>query len=200
MIHVQLAPSMPSTLVSDYHFNGGLPPIHQGRNIAQEWENTSVPRGEHNHTPPIGHIPRPGDGYEHRNNGLPSPPPSHPPRMGSGDGNPILAANIGGQQYRRVPVVASNAPPYQTQQPTVDNSRTVNTRQPFYNTYYSANRPQSPVLPKKDNAAQNKQTARRRALSDGNSIASHLQIPASVNDSKGSLPEFAAQVSIFAHI
>jgi len=190
MIHVQFPPSMPSTLVSDYNFSGGLPPLNQGRDFTWEWEKRTSSRGEHNHTPPIGHIPRPGDGFGYHNHSLRTPPPS----MSSKYGNPLLAPNIGGQQYKHVPVISSNAPPYQTQQPPVDNSRTASTRQPFYNSYYSANRPQSPIQPKKDPTAQSEQTARRRASSDGNSIASHLQIPSSVNDSKGSLPEFAAQV------
>jgi len=116
--------------------------------------------------------------------------------MNGSHGSPLLNPNIGGQQYQRVPVVVSNAPPYPGAHSPVDNTRErgpVPRQVPFYDSYYSAKRPQSPVLPPK--TAQNEQVARRRASSDGNSIASHLQIPSSINDSKGSLPEFAAQIT-----
>lgn len=176
---------MPSSSGSSYKLNGVLPPIRQSQDLASDWGRDTGSRGGHNHTPPLGF------GYRSDyNHGLRTPPRD----MSGMDGNPLLAPNGGGQSYKRVPVVASNAPSYQTSQSAIDNSRIPSNRQPFYNSYYSAKRPQSPVLPKKDNIAQSEQTARRRASSDGNSIASHFQIPASINDSKGSLPEFAAQV------
>ncbi|KAL6721711.1 hypothetical protein ACLMJK_000815 [Lecanora helva] len=117
--------------------------------------------------------------------------------MSRNDGNPLLNPSLGGQSYQRVPVVASNAPTYASAPTTSDITRVSSTRQPFYNSYISATRPQSPLPPQKEHAAQSEQTARRRASGEGNSIASHLQIPSSINDSKGSLPEFAAQITCF---
>lgn len=113
-------------------------------------------------------------------------------------GNPLSNPNLGGQQYQRVPVVASNAPPYPSAKSTLDNTSgrgAVPRQAPFYDSYYSAKRPQSPVQPRK--VAYSEQSARRRTSTDINSIASHLQIPSSINDSKGSLPEFAAQIACF---
>ena len=56
----------------------------------------------------------------------------------------------------------------------------------------STSRPHSPVFSKEDVSQWNRGVGRRN--SDPNAIVSYLQIPASVNDSKGSLSEFAAQV------
>jgi hypothetical protein len=117
--------------------------------------------------------------------------------MNGSCGHTLPNPNNGGQQRARAPVVASNAPSYPIARLTSDNSAEkgpLPRQAPFYDSYYSANRPQSPVLPLKN--AQSEHTARRRrASSDSNSIASHLQIPPSINDSRGSLPEFAAQIT-----
>ena len=55
------------------------------------------------------------------------------------------------------------------------------------------NRPHSPVA-RKDLSAPPEQWQRRKSSGGNNSIVSYLQIPSSINDSKGSLAEFAAQV------
>lgn len=188
---------MSSTQVSNYDFKGGLSPRHNRRDSTRQWERerAACTRGEHNHTPPIGHISRPGDGYRYLDNGLRTPPPSNR-RMCNEVVSHSLAPSIGGQLYVKAQIVASNAPPHHkqhhTQQSTVDSSGTTSHHRPFYDTYPSARRPLSPVPCLKDIAAQNEDPPRRR--DDGNSIASHLQIPSSINDSEGSLPEFAAQV------
>ena len=85
----------------------------------------------------------------------------------------------------------SDAPQYIRPVHARQNSRSGRT-QPFYQSYYSA-RPQSP-LPKKEIQPERLPSAGRRLSETSNSIASYLQIPASINSSKGSLPEFAAQV------
>ena len=147
--------------------------------------------GKCSHTPPLlGDRPTKGTNPTH---GLETPPQDGQDMHGI-HGNPLLDPNVGCQPYQRVPVVASNAPPYAPVGTTVDHERAFNGRQPFYNSYYSARRPDSPVLPPKQQATESEHTARKRTSSDGNSIASHLQIPSTINDSKGSLPEFAAQV------
>lgn len=195
MLRLQRPPSMPSTHLSERtNLNSILPPFPPRRDFDWDWSkvNAASRAGQKSHLPCSHYFPESVRGCELPGNehGLRTPPRD----MNGMNGNPLLASNAEGTQYKRVPVVASNAPPYQPSLTTLDNSKQSSNRQPFYNSYYSATRPQSPVLPKKDHTAQNEQTARRRASNDSNSIASHLQIPASINDSKGSLPEFAAQV------
>ena len=185
-------PSMSSTSVSSYKLTGILPPLRQQQDFAWPWERDTPSRGGHNHTPPLGS----GGIRSYCDHGLRTPPRD----MSSMDGNPLLAQNGGGQSYKRVPVVVSNALQSQYSQATADDSRNTGSRpQPFYDSYYSAKRSQSPLPSKKETAAQIEQAARRRASSDNNSIASHLQIPRTINDSKGSLPEFAAQVRCPSH-
>ena len=201
MLRLQHPPSMPSTHLSERtNLNGILPPFPQRRDFDWEWSkvNAAARAGQNSHLPCSHYFPESVRGCElpGANHGLCTPPKD----MNGMNGNPLLAANAEGTHYKRVPAVASNAPPYQASLATLDNSKHASNRQPFYNSYYSATRPQSPVPSKKDHAAQSEQTARRRASNDSNSIASHLQIPGSINDSKGSLPEFAAQVSQSTHL
>ena len=191
MLQTQL-PSMSSTSVSSYKLTGILPPLRQQQDFAWPWERDTCSRGGHNHTPPLGF----SGIRSYCDHGLRTPPRD----MSSMDGNPLLAHNGGGQSYKRVPVVVSNALQSHYPQATADDSRNTSSRpQPFYDSYYSAKRSQSPLPSKKETAAQIEQAARRRASSDNNSIASHLQIPRTINDSKGSLPEFAAQVRCPSH-
>ena len=186
MLHVQLPPSMPSIAVTSYKLNGTLPSLRQQKDFGWAWEKNFCSRGGHNHTPPLGSSA--GSYYDH---GLRTPLRD----MFGMDGNPLLVQNGGGQSYKRVPVVGSNAPQPQFSHATAANPRSKSSRPPpFYDSYYSAKRTQSPIPSQKETAAQIEQTARRRASNDNNSIASHLQIPSTINDSKGSLPEFAAQV------
>ena len=195
MLRVQNPPSMPSAhLLERTNVNGILPPFLQRRDFDWDWSkvNAASRAGQKSHLPCSHYFPESVRGCEQpgSKSGLRTPPKD----MNGMNGNPLAASNAERTQYKRVPVVASNAPPYQASLATLDNSKQVSNRQPFYNSYYSATRPQSPVPPKKDHVAQSEQTARRRASNDSNSIASHLQIPSSINESKGSLPEFAAQV------
>jgi len=187
MLHVQHPPSMSSAFMPNFHQQ---PPHFQDHSTAARRGHLAR-GGQCSHTPPLqGNGSYRGTQFTH---GLDTPPQDGRDM----NGNPLLNPNLGVQAYQRVPVVASNAPPYANTHAhaAIDNNAKTSTgRQPFYNSYYSAKRPQSPVLPQMDHAARSEQTARRRASSDDNSIASHLQIPASINDSKGSLPEFAAQV------
>ena len=195
MLRLQRPPPMPSTHLSERtNLNGILPSFPQRRDFDWDWNKVSaVARaGDKSHLPCSHYFPESVRGCElpGNNHGLRTPPKD----MSGMNGNPLSASSAGGAQYKRVPVVTSNAPQYQASLPTLDNSKQASNRQPFYNSYYSATRPQSPLPIKKDHVAQSEQTARRKASNDTNSIASHLQIPPSINGSKGSLPEFAAQV------
>ena len=95
---------------------------------------------------------------------------------------------------RSASTVFSNAPPYSTPQEDKNgHSRKNSKTKPFYNNYYSAKQPQSP-LTRKEPERFGGPAGQKPSEAGTDSIATHLQIPASINDSKGSLPEFAAQV------
>lgn len=185
---------MPLSRLPDRHYlSNVLPPLEHRQSFGWDWDSV-VPASssaKNSHTPGS-HRPEEGEADFSGRHGLQTPPRDMNGMSGM-NGNPLLAPDAENIHYNRVPVVASNAPPYQAFNSTLSNEKQAGNRQPFYNTYYSARRPSSPP-PKKDNPISNEHSARRQASSDSNSIASHLQIPASINDSKGSLPEFAAQV------
>ena len=175
---------MSSVLVSNFHHQQ-LPHFPNIWGTARKGYSREGPCS---HTPPLlANSPSRGT----------RPSPLHARKDTCGSvGYPLLNPKPGNQSFQRVPGVASNTPPYASAHTTSDNTMVSTSRQPFYNSYVSAKRPPSPVVSQNDHVAQSERTARRRASSDGNSIASHLQIPPSINDSKGSLPEFAAQVHI----
>ena len=103
--------------------------------------------------------------------------------------------HAGSWQPRPSSTVSSNAPPYPTPQDSQDSHSRKNSKsEPFYNNYYYAKQYVSPTV-KKEPERTDGQVTQGRSESGTDDIATHLQIPASINDSKGSLPEFAAQVS-----
>ena len=197
MIHVQPPPSMSFALVQGVQKKHAIYPhlsppqdLHWG---AAKRKNYS--RSLCAHTPPLlSNLDHTGAQFHH---GVEAS--SREARdMNGMNGNPLMNPIIGGHHYsQRVPVVASNAPPYVASRPTLDNSKNAVSQRPFYDSYHSAKRQPSPVQTHKENSDHGGQTSRKRASSDGNTIASHLQIPATINNSKGSLPEFSAQVSQF---
>ena len=181
-----LTPSMPSTLVSR-HNNVGFPPLTTllefGRGLEQyrrSPKSVKIVKAE-------------------RDQGQPTKGPSSlsavhcPHEMNGVGGGSVHWSNVGSHQHQGVPVIGSNAPPSHASQNTGSSHSRQNSKpEPFYNSYYSA-RQRSPVV-KKESESSSQQTGQRRASGDTNAIASYLQIPSSINNSKGSLPEFAAQV------
>ena len=190
MVDILLPFSMPSTTVSShYTLDGPLPSLSQVRSIGEGWDrgavtNTYKARNAGRDIAPQ-QLERPTYRTQH---GLTTPPEE----MTSDNANPLLAP-LDGLHYKSVPAVGSNSASYQTREGTYANTRQTTKPQPFYATYQSAHRPQSPVS-KGESVGSREQPVRRRASSDGNSIVSHLQIPSSINGSKGSLAEFTAQV------
>ena len=182
--------SMPSiTACSHYMLDGPLPSLSQVRTTGGGWDrdaaaNTYKVRDSGRGIPPQ-HLEGPTVRTQH---GLRTPPEE----MTSDHANPLLAP-LDGLHYKSVPAIGPNTASYHTREGTYANSRQNTKPQPFYDTYQSAQRPRSPVS-KGESLGLREQPARRRALSDGNSIVSHLQIPSSINNSKGSLAEFTAQV------
>ena len=181
--------SMPSTTVLSTHKLGGpLPSLSQIRTFTPGWDqnkHTYTERGVGQNAPS-----KQLQSYTVRaQHGLKTPPEE---MTGSSNANPLLAP-LDGLHYKSVPIAGSNAALYQTNQDIHGNSRYPSKPQPFYDSYQSVQQPQSPA-PRGESIRSREQPARRRASSDGNSIVSYLQIPPSINNSKGSLADFAAQV------
>lgn len=107
--------------------------------------------------------------------------------------NPLLIPEYGPLQYKGVPVVAPNAATHQSSLSSMGNMRYTSRVPPSLDTYQSIKGSHSPL----SGIGQyvNREQSHRRGNSDGTDIVHYLQIPRSINDSKGSLSEFAAQVS-----
>ncbi len=170
--------------------NAPLPSLSQARNPAQGWDRDT---STHAHTvwgfEQNGLSQQPRGTATKTRHGLKTPPEE----MTGSNANPLLPP-FDGLQYKSVPVVGSSTAPYQNNQGGHANTRYTSKPQPFYDSYHSAQRSQSPAS-RGQSIGSREQPAHRRASSDGNSIVSYLQIPSSINNSKGSLAEFAAQVS-----
>lgn len=109
------------------------------------------------------------------------------------DVNPLLAPNYGPLHYKGVPVVASNNSSYPSNQAGISNT-TYTSRAPLRETNQATHRSHNSVS--NNEVTVPRAQASRRRNSDGNEIVHYLQIPRSINDSKGSLAEFAAQVLV----
>ncbi|KAL8668476.1 MAG: hypothetical protein Q9168_006894 [Polycauliona sp. 1 TL-2023] len=100
-----------------------------------------------------------------------------PPRDMTGVSvNPLLGPHLGAYQYKSVPAVAPNPTKQQDSVGTIVNTR-----------YTTNNQPHT--------AIHQEPMSKAHAGVDGASIVSYLQIPSSINESKGSLAEFAAQIT-----
>jgi len=190
MVDVLLPFSMPSAIAaSQYMLGPPLPSLSQGRNIAKRWDRDT---STHAHTVrgrEQNALPQQLQGpVAKTRHGLKTPPED----MNGSNANPLLIP-FDGLQYKSVPVIGSSTASYHTNLGIHANTRYTSKPQPFYDSYHSAQQSQSPVS-RGESIGSREQPARRRASSDGNSIVSYLQIPPSINNSKGSLAEFAAQV------
>lgn len=105
--------------------------------------------------------------------------------------NSMLAPTSGGL-YNGHNAVKSNTVPYQGKMSFHGNKALTSTVQPVQG---SRSHTSSPLQFNPNTTAQSN-TNRRRSSGGENQIVSYLQIPASINDSKGSLAEFAAQVCL----
>ena len=179
--------SMPSTLVAHQH-SPSFPPLTTLLDIGRGLEKYKPPpKGEEEINARFDQ----GRGVTRPSNLSLS---CHPEEMNGVDGSSILPSNIGNRHHHGMPAFGSNPPLYPTPQHTGCNHSRQNSRnESTYNTYHPT-RQRSPTV-KKEPEPHAQQTAQQRAPNDTNVIASYLQIPPSINNSKGSLPEFAAQVS-----
>ncbi|MCJ1478852.1 hypothetical protein MMC13_007536 [Lambiella insularis] len=120
--------------------------------------------------------------------GSPPGPPFSPPAMNGAAINPMLAPTYGGlyNGYLR-----SNTSAYQSNPEVPSSKPSNNSARPINGV---SSHPSSPSAAN-DNVAVQSNITRRRSSGGDNQIVSYLQIPSSINNSKGSLAEFAAQIT-----
>lgn len=177
---------MPSTLASDpYSLHYHLPPLPQKRDV-RSLDADSCKRLQLDQNS-LTHWLRTSATVDH---GLRTPPRE----MTGMNGNPLLAPDMGGMPYKSVPAVRSTTS-YSTSLDTVANNKYHSKAPPSHDFYRSMAQPQSPVS-QRENAVRGQNA---RSSADSTSIAPYLQIPATINNSKGSLAEFAAQVCCLHH-
>ena len=178
MVEVNPPLSMPSTLaLNQYSLNYHLPRLPHTRDVAQ-LETEKRFKEEHSWNQFFK-----AAAVDH---GLRTPPKE----MTSTNVNPLLAQHVGGLPYKSVPAARPTVASYSTSLGTVASTKYHSKAPPSHDSYRSAARPQSPVFQRDVNVRGH----RGRNSMDNTTIASYLQIPSSINDSKGSLAEFAAQV------
>lgn len=119
------------------------------------------------------------------NHGLRTPPRE----LANMNVNPLLARNMGTTQYNSVPALRPTSP-YSTSLDTVATAQYYCKAPPSNDSRPSTLRPESP-LSQREHPVRGQPKGR---TSENTSIAPYLQIPPSINDSQGSLAEFAAQV------
>ncbi|KAL8712125.1 MAG: hypothetical protein Q9220_003559 [cf. Caloplaca sp. 1 TL-2023] len=107
--------------------------------------------------------------------------------------NPLLAPSYGGYHYKGVPAVTANGGSYQATVGSTANTRYVNKTNSSYNHHHSKNYSQEHTSINSE--VTREPASRGQSAVDGASIVSYLQIPSSINESKGSLAEFAAQIT-----
>ena len=189
MLAVQLPVSFfPNSRQSPRIMKESLPPLPQLRDFEQNWASKSCGA--------IGRVTRhtpfesqPGNIAAIRH-GLRTPPSE----MNETNGNPLLAPNCGPLQYKGVPVVAPNNASQQNHLSSLGSLRYTSRVPPPLDTHHLVKGSQSPRSSTGQSA--NRDHSHRRGNSEGTDIVHYLQIPRSINDSKGSLAEFAAQVRL----
>ena len=187
MLAIQLPSSVPAGIVHHERImREVLPPIPQLRDLEQN------ARSEHHaaRRSGVGHTVSASQGGDTTliHHGLRTPP-LDPHDMNV---NPLLAPSYGPLHYKGVPVVASNTASHQHSLSSVGNARYTSKVPPLPESYKPTHRSQSSIS--RIEHDENREHTHRRRNNDGTDIAHYLQIPPSINDSKGSLAEFAAQV------
>ena len=184
MVDVQRPLSMPPTLVSHQStFDYTLPPLQPTRpmhNLERDSTIASARSGTHHW----------GGWHQTRAVTRPGKAPS-PRQMAEGNGNPLLAPPGEVLQYKSVPVTKQTARQAQTSLGTIASVQYISKAPPTQDTQRASSRPRSPSF-RRDGAGSMQQG--RGGAAENNLIASYLQIPSSINNSKGSLADFAAQV------
>ena len=117
------------------------------------------------------------------------------PRTMSGNNNvnPLLAPHGEGLPYKSVPAARQSTQPSHSSLGTVAAAQYTSKAPPIRDAPKSSSRPRSPNF-HRDGASSREHGRGGGGAAENNSIASYLQIPSSINGSKGSLADFAAQV------
>ncbi|KAI4185624.1 MAG: hypothetical protein LQ346_005861 [Caloplaca aetnensis] len=175
---------MPSTgAPSHYCHNSYLPQLRAIEGPVLEDRKVSV-RGGQRHNNPQQSLP--AADIRH---GLRTPPGD----MSGTSINPLLAPNLGASQYKSVPAAVWNGAARQGSVGSLVNPRSTNNAYPSQTIFHSRSRShENPATQK--NGLKELSSKARDEIHDS-SIVSYLQIPSSINGSKGSLAEFAAQIT-----
>lgn len=184
MVEVQRPLSMPPTLVSHQStFEYTLPPLQPTR---------QMPHIERDSTIASSRTGKDRWGSWHQTSAASKPGQAPPPRrMAESNVNPLLAPPGEVLYYKSVPATKQNARPTQTSLGTIAAVQYTSKAPPTQETRRAPSRPRSPSF-RRDGAGSMEQG--RGGTAENNPIASYLQIPSSINNSKGSLADFAAQV------
>ncbi|KAL8646571.1 MAG: hypothetical protein Q9210_006061, partial [Variospora velana] len=171
---------MPSTLSSNHLAqNIYLPPLLSiGAPVLGDRKASST--GEHLHNNPHHFVPA---DIRH---GLRTPPGD----MSGVSVNPLLAPSFGGSQYKSVPC---NGGPRHGSVGSMVDSRSINKTQQPQISYHNRSRSHEKCSTETNGLKDS--SSRSQNLIGESSIVSYLQIPSSINESKGSLAEFAAQIT-----
>ena len=183
MVDVQRPLSMPPTLVSHQStFEYTLPPLQPTRQMPHiERESTIVSsRQRKSHW----------GGWHQTIVTGPGQAPA-PRKMAESNINPLLAPSGEVLHYKSVPATKQNARPAQTSLGTIATAQYTSKAPPTQDRQRAPSRPRSPSF-RRDGVGSMEQG--RGGAAEDNPIASYLQIPSSINNSKGSLADFAAQV------
>ncbi|KAL8946592.1 MAG: hypothetical protein Q9222_007033 [Ikaeria aurantiellina] len=175
---------MPSALLPNHNCqNIQLPPLAPlETSMLETRKGSTINRYFHNDS-------QPPCGPAEIQYGLRTPPGD----MNGASVNPLLAPNYGGYQYKSVPAVTANGGPYRPTVGSTANTRYVNKPNLSHNHHHQKIYSQEHVSV--DPEVTREIAARGHSAVDGASIVSYLQIPSSINESKGSLAEFAAQIT-----
>ncbi len=106
--------------------------------------------------------------------------------------NPLLAPNLGASQYKSVPAAVWNGAARQGSVGSRVDPRSTDNPYPSQTVFH--NRSRSHENPATQKNGLKEPSSKARGEIHDSSIVSYLQIPSSINGSKGSLAEFAAQV------
>ena len=183
MVDIHRPCSMPSVTQSNpYCQNSYLPPLFLQKDLATgaSKDNSAVGR-------PKNHSRHPSVGAE-IHHGLRTPPGD----MNGVSVNPLLAPHFSDPNYKSVPAAAWNGAPCQDSVGPVANGRCQSQTHPHQITHHNRNRSQEHTS--NFSTILKERCSKTHGSIDESSIVSYLQIPSSINESKGSLAEFAAQV------
>lgn len=184
MVDVQRPLSMPPTLVSHQAtFDYTLPPLQSTRDMQRSDRDSSIAsaRAGKDHW---------GNWYQTGATTEPGRAPSVR-KMAETNVNPLLAPPGEVLQYKSVPAAKQTARPAQTSLGTIATAQYTSKAPPTQETQRASSRPRSPPF-RREGAGSTE--SERGGAAENNPIASYLQIPSTINNSKGSLADFAAQV------